>query len=102
MPTHSLLAQHISFCYSLGFGKIDWWSRGGSTPDLRIANATLSQLSYGPVKQNPRISAPRRAPRIYGDRPLQCQARPRGQRSALTAAFTNSRRLSDLIPAKAG
>ena len=27
-----------------------WWSRGGSnSPDLRIANATLSQLSYGPT-----------------------------------------------------
>src|SRR5262249_4392498 len=28
----------------------DWWSRGGRTPDLLIANEALSQLSYGPAK----------------------------------------------------
>src|SRR5690606_31441114 len=29
--------------------KSDWWSGGGSNPDLRDANATLSQLSYRPI-----------------------------------------------------
>ncbi len=37
-------------------GKGVWEKIGGAeedrTPDLRIANATLSQLSYGPVNEN--------------------------------------------------
>jgi YggT family protein len=41
-------------------------AEGDRTPDLRIANATLSQLSYGPVA--------RRAD--YGDRGRACQAHP--------------------------
>ena len=42
-------------------------AEGDRTPDLRIANATLSQLSYGPGI----------AGRDYGYEPLACQA-PRG------------------------
>ena len=37
-----------------------WWSRGGSNPDLRIANATLSQLSYGPIARLDRLRSERR------------------------------------------
>ncbi len=40
-------------------------AEGDRTPDLRIANATLSQLSYGPVKLNLRMSAPQRGRRGF-------------------------------------
>jgi hypothetical protein len=35
---------------------LSWWSRGGRTPDLLIANEALSQLSYGPAKMQPRAA----------------------------------------------
>ena len=31
--------------------QVIWWDEEDRTPDLRIANATLSQLSYHPVKR---------------------------------------------------
>ena len=37
-----------SVCREAGGG-----AEGNRTPDLRIANATLSQLSYGPVRHGP-------------------------------------------------
>jgi hypothetical protein len=53
-----------------GFGGAE----GDRTPDLRIANATLSQLSYGPD----RASDPFDAQEIdYGRRAAACQARLR-------------------------
>src|SRR5262249_51822039 len=49
-----------SFGQSSRFGGAE----GDRTPDLRIANATLSQLSYGPVARGA----------DYGQRGLGCQA----------------------------
>lgn len=44
------------------------------TPDLRIANASLSQLSYGPTRSKPRRFRPvRRQPRRGAD---ICRKRP--------------------------
>jgi YggT family protein len=45
-------------------------AEGDRTPDLRIANATLSQLSYGPVSLLASAT-------IYGDRSIGCQAQPK-------------------------
>src|SRR5690242_9014577 len=56
-------------------------AEGDRTPDLRIANATLSQLSYGPGFRDMCCGT---VP-IYGDRASGCQANPgpvRGRRGA--------------------
>ena len=45
-------------------------AEGDRTPDLRIANATLSQLSYGPI-----ASGPCAGRADYGDGAPGCQAR---------------------------
>src|SRR5262249_20389267 len=59
-------------------------AEGDRTPDLRIANATLSQLSYGPVAS----VAPLWGAADYGDRAEACQARLRrgGVRTLRTPA----------------
>ena len=49
-------------------------AEGDRTPDLRIANATLSQLSYGPQNSLVRTASGRRD---YGYRLPDCQARGR-------------------------
>ena len=51
-------------------------AEGDRTPDLRIANATLSQLSYGPISRLERFAS---TAADYGDGAAPCQARlPRG------------------------
>jgi hypothetical protein len=45
-------------------------AEGDRTPDLRIANATLSQLSYGPVARDD-----------YGQAGARCQGEPRAVRA---------------------
>jgi hypothetical protein len=45
-------------------------AEGDRTPDLRIANATLSQLSYGPISCLERFAT---TAADYGDRALPCQ-----------------------------
>src|SRR5437773_3156269 len=80
-------------------------AEGDRTPDLRIANATLSQLSYGPIyRDNQRAIArrlgPWRAPRSYGDRSRYCQAQPPGQtatRVVPSGCPTGARR-ADILP----
>src|SRR5271165_978679 len=60
----------------------DWWSRGGSNP-CRIANATLSQLSNGPI---------RRGGGVYGWRRRRCQGDSRrsdGRHRFRMSAYTN-------------
>jgi hypothetical protein len=55
----------------------DGGAEGDRTPDLRIANATLSQLSYGPDLAAifwPPLAG---GGRDYGDRPAGCQGWPR-------------------------
>jgi hypothetical protein len=47
-------------------------AEGDRTPDLRIANATLSQLSYGPI---PRLQHFASRAADYEDRAAACQAR---------------------------
>src|SRR5438132_4463988 len=46
-------------------------AEGDRTPDLRIANATLSQLSYGPIARLDRL---RSSGADYGERATPCQA----------------------------
>jgi YggT family protein len=46
-------------------------AEGDRTPDLRIANATLSQLSYGPVSRFQRFAS---SAGDYGDGAAPCQA----------------------------
>src|SRR5438270_4471105 len=53
-----------------GSSEIGGGAEGDRTPDLRIANATLSQLSYGPMA----FVAPLRGAADYGDRATACQA----------------------------
>src|SRR5947207_9107197 len=80
-------------------------AEGDRTPDLRIANATLSQLSYGPIYLDNQCAiarrlGPRRAPRSYGDRSRYCQAQPPGQtatRIVPSGCPTGARR-ADILP----
>ena len=43
----SFMDKQVVFCANVEFPR-NGGAEGGRTPDLRIANATLSQLSYGP------------------------------------------------------
>jgi hypothetical protein len=45
-------------------------AEGDRTPDLRIANATLSQLSYGPISRLQRFAS---SAADYGDPAAPCQ-----------------------------
>src|SRR5258707_3160626 len=99
-------AAGVRFCLK----SVDGGAEGDRTPDLRIANATLSELSYGPIYlDNPRVIArrlgPRRAPRSYGDRSRYCQAQPRRVARcgcpywrANSGRFTSSRALAKVPP----
>lgn len=57
-------------------------AEGGRTPDLRIANATLSQLSYGPIYRGSAggLGPPERAE--YVSLQVSCQAPERGALAA--------------------
>ena len=62
-------------------GNTSLWKHGGAeggrTPDLRIANATLSQLSYGPIKCIAAGGAGRPERAEYVCPHVSCQAPPR-------------------------
>lgn len=53
-------------------------AEGDRTPDLRIANATLSQLSYGPDRSRD-IGALAQGGADYREAAVPCQARHRGR-----------------------
>jgi hypothetical protein len=59
-------------------------AEGDRTPDLRIANATLSQLSYGPISCLERFAT---NAADYGDRAIPCQGGDRLTTGGLLAAI---------------
>src|SRR5258708_13668457 len=75
-------------------------AEGDRTPDLRIANATLSQLSYGPNqsdkrRNNRRGGGPLAGAADYEERPIGCQARVPALRRTQPAGAEPRRHSSD-------
>jgi hypothetical protein len=66
-------------------------AEGDRTPDLRIANATLSQLSYGPIAQFELFAG---RPN-YGERVAPCQAATLPKRDLAKTACWSAALLAD-------
>ncbi len=62
-------------------------AEGARTPDLRIANATLSRLSYGPPFQGGAAPGRRPVSGVMGLRPPVCQG-PSGPHVCAGGAFS--------------